>query len=253
MKKLVLIAALLLAPSFAFAQSATLVLKSDVSDGDGTITLGDVFDNAGAQSGVVLGTRTGATAILDAAVVQSIAARNGATWDNPRGLRRIIVSAGGDGQPAEPASAVIGDTAAGGNVSVLTFVHAMNSGDIVQPEDLTYRQVAATSGNVPSNVQAVIGKTVRFPIREGAIIHTTDLTSPTVVKRQESVSVMWTQNGLSLTMSGRATKDGAVGDVIQVQNPVSKKLVDAVVTGPGEAVAGQAADQMRSRQFLSSR
>ena len=253
MKRLALIAVLLLAPSFAFAQSATLVLKSNVSDGDGTITLGDVFDNAGAQSGVVLGTRTGATAILDAAVVQSIAARNGATWDNPRGLRRIIVSAGADSQSAEPTSAVINDAPAAGNISVLTFVHAMNSGDIVQPEDLTYKQVAATSGNVPNNVQSVIGKTVRFPIREGAIIHTTDLTSPTVVKRQETVSVTWTQNGLSLTMSGKATKDGAVGDVIQVQNPASKKLVDAVIIGPGEAVAGQAADQLRSHQFLSSR
>ena len=254
-----IIAALIMAPSFACAQSATLVLKSAVSDADGRITIGDVFDNAGATADVVLGTRTGATTILDAAAVQTIAARNGATWANPRGLRRIIVSAGPDGDSeTTPDSAVIADTPANpaapaGNISVLTFVHAMNSGDIVQPEDLTYRQVAATSGNVPNDVQQVIGKTVRFPIREGAIIHTGDLTSPTVVKRAETVSVTWTQNGLSLTMSGTATKDAAIGDLIQVQNPASKKMIDAVITGPGEAVAGQAADRMRSRQFLSSR
>ena len=255
----VLLATILLTPSLSMAQSATLVLKDNVSTADGRITIGDLFDNAGDASDVVLGTRTGATTILDAAIVQTIAARNGAMWDNPRGLRRIMVTSSGDSAPADATSAVMASpdatpgAAPAGNISVLTFVHAMNSGDIVQPEDLTYTRVAATSGNVPNDVQAVIGKTVRFPIREGAIIHTTDLTSPTVVRRSETVSVTWTQDGLSLTMSGLAQKDAAVGDLIQVQNPASKKLVDTVITGPGQGVAGQAADEMRSRQFLSSR
>ena len=251
----ILLAALLLAPSLAVAQSATLVLKDNVSTADSSITIGDLFDNAGSAGDVVLGTRTGATTILDAAIVQTIAARNGVVWDNPRGLRRIMVASAGDQTSTTATSAVVSAQApaAAGNISVLTFVHAMNSGDIVQPEDLTYARVAATSGNLPGDIQTVIGKTVRFPIREGAVIHITDLTSPTVVKRSESVSVTWTQNGLSLTMSGTAQKDAAVGDLIQVQNPASKKLVDTVITGPGQGVAGQAADQMRSRQFLSSR
>ena len=67
------------------------------------------------------------------------------------------------------------------------------------------------------------------------------------------VAVTWTQNGLSLTLSGPAQKDGAVGDVIQIQNPSSKKMIDAVITGPGRAVSGQAAAQIRNQTFLSSR
>ena len=184
----------LLAPGAAAAQNvnAPLQLRASVTDSDGSITLGDLFSNAGAASGVVVGYRQGASAVLDAGRVQSLAGQAGVYWDNPRGLRRIIVASGPDGAPlasVQPASA---DTSA--------------------PE-----------------------------------------TGALVVRRSESVSVTWSANGLSLTMSGTAQKDAAIGDVITVQNPVSKKLVDALVTGPGQAVSGPAADRIRSQMLLSSR
>jgi len=165
-----------------------------------------VFDNAGAASDVLLGYRQGATAVLDAAIVQSIAARNGVRWDNPRGLRRIIVAAG-------PETA---------------------SGQVQQLATITTSQNYAGWG----------GQSYGQPMAPSG---------PIAIKRSELVSVTWTQNGLSLTMSGVAQKDGGVGDVIQIQNPTSKKLIDAVVTGPGTAVAGQAAAQMRTQTYVSSR
>lgn len=207
MKVLAALSVILLAvPALANAQTspAPLVLKSSVTDGDGRITLGDVFDNAGQASDVLLGYRQGSTAVLDAAIVQSIAARNGAYWDNARGLRRIIVAAG--------------------------------------PE--------TSSGNVSGNAQQLA--TITGP-QSPANWGQPALSGPVAVKRSEMVSVTWTQNGLSLTLSGPAQKDGAIGDVIQVQNPSSKKMIDAVVTGPGRAVSGQAAAQIRNQTFLSSR
>ncbi len=197
-----LIALMLLTPALAEAQTSPnpLVLKANVTDGDGRITLGDVFDNAGQASDVLLGYRQGATAVLDAAIVQSIAARNGMSWDNARGLRRIIVAAGSE----------------------------TGSGNTPQLATIAGPQSAANWGQ-PS------------------------VSGPAAVKRAEMVAVTWTQNGLSLTLSGPAQKDGAVGDVIQVQNPSSKKMIDAVVTGPGRAVSGQAAAQIRNQTYLSSR
>src|SRR6187402_2090160 len=72
----ILSALLLFAPAMVHAQTAPnpLLLKTSVTDGDGRITLGDVFDNAGAASDVLLGYRQGNTAVLDAGIVQSIAA-----------------------------------------------------------------------------------------------------------------------------------------------------------------------------------
>jgi len=203
MKVLAALSVILLAvPALANAQTspAPLVLKSSVTDGDGRITLGDVFDNAGQASDVLLGYRQVPTAVLDAAIVQSIAARNGVFWDNARGLRRIIVAAGPE----------------------------TSSGNAPQLATITGPQSPANWGQ-PS------------------------ISGPVAVKRSEMVSVTWTQNGLSLTLSGPAQKDGAIGDVIQVQNPSSKKMIDAVVTGPGRAVSGQAATQIRNQTFLSSR
>ncbi len=202
MKLFALSAFLLLAPMAAHAQTSPnpLVLKSSVIDGDGRITLGDVFDNAGQASDVLLGYRQGPTAVLDAAIVQSIAARNGVSWDNARGLRRIIVAAG--------------------------------------PE--------TGSGNAPQ-LATISGP--QSPANWGQ----SALSGPIAVKRSEMVAVTWTQNGLSLTLSGPAQKDGAVGDVIQIQNPSSKKMIDAVITGPGAAVAGPGAAQIRNQTYLSSR
>lgn len=207
MKVLAALSVILLAvPALAHAQTSPnpLVLKSSVTDGDGRITLGDVFDNAGQASDVLLGYRQGSTAVLDAAIVQSIAARNGVYWDNARGLRRIIVAAG-----PETASENV-------------------SGNVQQLATITSPQSPANWGQ-PS------------------------VSGPIAVKRSEMVAVTWTQNGLSLTLSGPAQKDGAIGDVIQVQNPSSKKMIDAVITGPGRAVSGQAAAQIRNQTFLSSR
>lgn len=183
----------LIAPA-ALAQDTTspLTLKASTTDGDGQITLGDLFDNAGAAASVIVGYRNGPSAILDAAVVQSIAGRAGVYWDNPKGLRRIIVTQGAESTPsARTTPTAANDTAA-----------------------------------------------------SGAAI---------VIRRSESVSVTWSANGLSLTLSGTAQKDGAIGDLIQIENPASKKMIDAVVIAPGQAIAGQAADQIRSKMLLSSR
>jgi len=190
MKRLLIAAALLFAPAAAMAQG-TLVLRSSTTDADGRITLGDLFVNAGPAANVQVGTRTTGSAILDAGMVQVLAARAGVTWDNPRGLRRIIVTQGQDGDGGAPGPQLA--------------------------------NVAAPPAN------------------------------PFVVRRDDSVSVTWSSGGLSLTMSGTAQKDAAIGDPIQVLNLSSKKMIDAVVTGPGTAIAGQAADRFRSQMLLSSR
>lgn len=252
---LAFIAALLLAGGSALGQdmASTLVLKASVTDGDGSVTIGDVFDNAGAAAGIVLATRSGPTVVLDAGRVQAVAAQNGAYWDNPRGLRRIIVSGGADGLPSAAMVPISAPVQSGGNYQALVFTRPMNTGEVVQPEDLMFADVAAIASGAPRDAQAVIGKVVRYPLRQGAAVRLSDVSSPVVVKRQEQIQVTWASDGLSLSMTGVAQKDAAAGDLIQVQNPTSKKLIDAVVTGPGQALAGPAADRLRSNTLLSSR
>ncbi|MBW8881966.1 MAG: flagellar basal body P-ring formation protein FlgA [Asticcacaulis sp.] len=250
-KTFYLLALVALLSTPAFGQNAGVTLRSQVTDGDGRITLGDLFDGAGPASNVQVGTRSGATAVLDAGIVQQIAAKNGVYWNNPSGLRRIIVAGGPDGDPVETAAVM--SMSGAHNMEVLVFTRPMNTGDIVQAEDLQYAEVAATSAALPSDPSAVIGKTVRCPLRQGGVVRMSDLTSPIVAKRGETLSVTWSSGALSLTVAAIAQKDAAVGDLIQVQNPTSKKLVDVVVTGPGQAITGPNAARYRSNTQLSMR
>ncbi|WP_140984097.1 flagellar basal body P-ring formation chaperone FlgA [Asticcacaulis tiandongensis] len=245
------------------AQSV-LVLKPSVTDADGRITIGDVFDNAGNAAHVVLGSRVGPTAVLDAGRVQAMARQAGAYWDNPQGLRRIVVSAGSDGSsgttrttqaPTTQAPTTQAPTTQAGRTrEMLVFSRSMGANEIVGPSDVSYQPVQSHMATGAGLEAAdVIGKSVRYPIREGAVVRGSDLSNPVVIRRSEQVRVTWTAGALNLSMSGVAQKDAAVGDVLMVQNPQSKKMVEVVVTGPGTAVIGQTATQLRNQSLYSAR
>ncbi|MFT4089411.1 MAG: flagellar basal body P-ring formation chaperone FlgA [Asticcacaulis sp.] len=232
----------------ALAQGV-LVLKPSVTDSDGRITIGDVFDNAGAAAQVTLGNRVGPTAVLDAGRVQAIARQAGVYWDNPQGLRRIVVSAGADGSAAGAQK-----TQAGRTREVLVFNRSINANEIIGPSDISYQPVQSHMATGAGLEAAdVIGKSARYPLREGAMVRSADLSSPVVIKRSEQVRVTWSSGALNLSMTGVAQKDAAIGDVLMVQNTQSKKMVEVVVTGPGTAVVGQAATQIRNQSLYSAR
>ena len=215
---LVALAALLL-PSLACAQQM-LTLKGAPASHDSHVTVGDVFDNPGPLAGVVIGYRIGATVILDAATVQSVVGANGGYWANPRGQRRIVVTAEGAGNRT-PATAQ-------------PAVEATTASSPVQPEN-PFTQAPSAVAAVPPRVVAAAAA------RAEIVVHRTD-----------TIDVTWSAGGLSLTMSGVAQKDGAVGDTVAVQNPSSKKMIDTLIIGPGHGIAGPGADSYRALQ-LSSR
>lgn len=95
----------------AMAGPTELILKSAPTDQDGTITLGDLFENAAGLSPVIIARRSAQTAVLDAAEVQTRVAQSGARWQNPHGLRRIIVRQGLEGVSVKPTDTMAHNTA----------------------------------------------------------------------------------------------------------------------------------------------
>lgn len=65
------------------------------------------------------------------------------------------------------------------------------------------------------------------PIREGAV------RPPILVEKDRTVLVTLQTNRMHLTVQGRALEDGALGDVVRVQNTASRLVIDAEVTGTG--------------------
>jgi flagellar basal body P-ring formation protein FlgA len=51
---------------------------------------------------------------------------------------------------------------------------------------------------------------------------------------------------VSLSLQGKALGSAGAGETLNVENTVSKKTIQAVVTGPGLAVVGPQADELRA-------
>jgi flagella basal body P-ring formation protein FlgA len=209
-------------------------LKSETLDSDGMVTLGDLFEGAGGLAGVRVAARTGPSVVLDASAVQSLAHRSGLDWGNPDRLRRIIVRAG----EAEPATVSSQTQARKGGVQVLAYTRSLSAGEEIRPEDLAWTRVAAAPANPIRDAEGAIGMIARRPLREGAPVAASDMSAPVVIQAGDLVTVVYENGGIVLSMQVKAMSAGAVGEVISLQNLASRKTLQAVVTGPGQAATG---------------
>lgn len=118
-------------------------------------------------------------------------------------------------------------------VPVLT--RAMARGEQVRASDVRLER------RPRSDVQAVAladpamltGRVSRSALQAGAVLRDSDLARQELVEKNSIVSVVYETPGLALSMRGKATEAGGLGDTILVLNPQSKRTLQAVVTGPG--------------------
>lgn len=244
MKRLLITVCALALAGPAFAGQA-VSLKYDTTDADGRVTLGDLFDGAGSASELLVATRVGPTVVLDAAQVQVTARRAGLDWTNTQGVRRIIVRQGVDG-----AAGLAGAPRAKGNVEVLAYARSLAAGEIVQPQDLIWTKVAAAPTDAPQDADALIGMSAKRPLREGAAASVRDVAAAQVIKNGDIITVTYDSGGISLALQGKAMTAAATGDVVSVQNTLSKKIIQAVATGPGSAIVGPQAQSLQNRSSV---
>jgi len=254
MRLLTLVAALALVASPALAGPVTL--KVNPVDDDGSVTLGDIFDGAGSAAGVVVARRAGPSVVFEAGQLQALASRAGLQWANPQGLRRVVIRNAAMAPGAAPASGGAATAAVaprGATVEVLTYARNLAAGDVLQPEDVIWSTVQAhlAQGGSPSDPDMVIGLSARRALRAGAVVGQRDLISPRVIARNDMVEVAFIAGGVTLTVTGRATRDAAVGEPVPVLNTTSGRTIDAIASGPGQALAGSGARAQASTQFAA--
>lgn len=253
----------------AFSLAATLIsssalagqpvtLRSELVDGNGQVTLSDLFDNTGSAGNVMVanGVEPGRNQVLDATQVQRLAQRYGLDWSNSTGLRRLIVRSGLEAAPTAQAvrPAATARSASAAMTEVLTYSRSLSSGDIIQAEDLIYSQVLvqAVPSDAPRSADDVIGLSVKRPLRTGQAVSTRDLLAPLVIRRDDLVQVTYRDGSIVLSLEAKAMGNAAVGELFTLQNTSSKKSIEAVATGPGKALIGPEAAQVR-RESTSRR
>ncbi len=76
-----------------------------------------------------------------------------------------------------------------------------------------------------TNPKEIIGKRARINIRANRVIYRTMVEIPPLIKRGQRVKIVAESDTLRITAPGMAKEDGRLGDMIRVQNLISKKIV----------------------------
>jgi flagella basal body P-ring formation protein FlgA len=244
-----------LASTPARAGSA-VTLKTSLADENGQVTLGDLFDGADSQADVVVASgKAGLGMVLDAGRVQMFARAYGLDWDNANGIRRLIVRPGAvrserSSSSNEAGGAVTVTAPSTHAIQVLAYARDMNAGEVVGPNDLLLSRTAVPLADPPRDAQAVVGMAVRRPLREGQAVSLRDVTPAQVIKKDDVIDLIFSQDGVTLTLQGKAMENAIAGQTFNAINPESKKIIQAVAVGPGQALVGPQADQLKAAARL---
>lgn len=121
-------------------------------------------------------------------------------------------------------------------VEVLALARPIGKGDIIRDGDFTHVRLAKSL--VPANVihdkTEVIGLAARQRTKANVPLMRQNFERPILVARGDKVTLAYHLPGMKLTTRGQAVVEGAIGDVIDVMNTQSRRIVQAEVIGRGQ-------------------
>jgi flagellar basal body P-ring formation protein FlgA len=109
-------------------------------------------------------------------------------------------------------------------------------GTMLSAADITVREVDVSTirGQILESAETVLGMELRRPASAGDVLSMDMLITPLMVKRGDTVVVTAERSGVVIRQQGVALQDGEAGKQIQIRNARSDRVINAVVTGPGE-------------------
>lgn len=153
---------------------------------------------------------------------------------DPRGRRlsaTLAVSApdGSQRRPFRITAAVV-ETA---EVAVLS--RGVGRNEAINASDLTVerRPRESVPADALNEVGDAIGRIARRALGPGSVLRSADVTRPEIVARGEMVTIVYEMPGMTLTARGKTMEAGGIGDVVPVQNPQSKRTIQATIVSPG--------------------
>jgi flagella basal body P-ring formation protein FlgA len=151
--------------------------------------------------------------------------------DAQSGRFQAVLVAAADGQAA--VRAVVS-----GRVFALTEVpvplRRLLPGEVITEADLEWVQIRADRISAATVVDPsqIVGHAPRRPIRAGEPVRANDLQIATMMKRGTVVTMVLETAQMLITTQGRVMEDGAAGDLVNVMNITSNRVVKAVVVDP---------------------
>ncbi|WP_321367628.1 flagellar basal body P-ring formation chaperone FlgA [uncultured Celeribacter sp.] len=106
---------------------------------------------------------------------------------------------------------------------------------------LSASDLAMIEGNVPGAIATIdeaVGLEARVMLYTGRPISQADIGPAAIIDRNQIVSLVYNQGGLTISADGRAMSRASVGDVVRVMNLSSRTTVSGVVAPDGSIHVG---------------
>jgi flagellar basal body P-ring formation protein FlgA len=130
-------------------------------------------------------------------------------------------------------------------IDAIAVDRPIERGDVLKASDLTVVRRPKAEGSVAlTDGNAAVGLAARHALRPGQPLAAADLMKPEIVARNDTVTIVYRVPGIMLTLRGQAKDAGALGDTIGVLNAESKRVVQAVVSGPDRVTIGPVTAQV---------
>ena len=123
-----------------------------------------------------------------------------------------------------------------GVVSVPVLIRQLRAGDIIEPTDLTTRDLPTRSvrKDTITDVSRLIGQSPRNTISGARPISSTEISAPIVIKKGELVDLSYTTSHMFIKTTGVALEDGEQGGSVRVKNQKTDKSVTGRVISAGK-------------------
>ena len=106
--------------------------------------------------------------------------------------------------------------------------HILTADDVVAEN----RNISRLVGGYIADPAELVGQRLKHQIMSGKIVTPSMLVADMVIKRGQTVTLLLQNNGLNISMSGKALMDGAINQRIRVENSVSRRIVEGLVRSP---------------------
>ncbi|MEI8396167.1 MAG: flagellar basal body P-ring formation chaperone FlgA [Rhodospirillaceae bacterium] len=143
----------------------------------------------------------------------------------------VLIGAGG---PSPQRITITGQATLFMEIPVL--IRRLNPGDVITRADIGWVEFNANQlvGEIAASETDLIDRTPRRGLAVNSPISLRDIQTQRLIARNQLVTMVLQTPTMLLTTQGKATQDGAKGEVIRVVNIQSNRTVDAIVSGPGK-------------------
>ena len=121
-------------------------------------------------------------------------------------------------------------------ISIPVVGKRLRRGDIVKKHHVTWTSVRESSlrRDTILHEEDLVGMAAKRILKEHYPIRLSYVQRPVLVRKNGLVTIHLASRSMTLTAQGQAMQDGSKGEIVQVKNIQSKKVIEAVVTHAGK-------------------